>query len=157
MYYTRFETDVCEIILAGDEDGLQVLHMNTGEGKKELYISDDWTRSDDFFEDAIQQIKEYMSGERKCFDIKLNPQGTDYQKKVWKALEKIPYGEVRSYKDLAIAIGNPNASRAVGSANGKNPIPIIVPCHRVIGANGKMTGFAHGIEAKKKLLAIEKV
>lgn len=100
---------------------------------------------------------EYIVGERKVFDLKLNPEGTAYQKRVWKELENIPYGETRSYKQIAEKLGDPNASRAVGLANGKNPIPLIVPCHRVVGVNGKLTGFAFGLDMKKKLLDLENI
>ena len=101
------------------------------------------------------QIDEYLKRKRKYFDIPINPKGTDFMKKVWKQLSKIPYGETRSYKDIAISIGNPKAYRAVGIANNKNPIPIIIPCHRVIGCNGKLIGYSGGLIIKKTLLDIE--
>ena len=101
------------------------------------------------------ELEEYFEGKRKTFDIKLKPKGTEFQKKVWKELEKIPYGEIRNYKDIAEACGNPRASRAVGMANNKNPHPIIIPCHRVIGSNGKLTGYAGGLKIKAALLRIE--
>jgi len=105
---------------------------------------------------AAARLYAYLAGEQNAFDsLPLEPQGTDFQKKVWAALLEIPYGETISYKQLAEAVGNPAASRAVGNANGKNPIFVIIPCHRVIGANGALTGFAYGLEVKKKLLAIE--
>lgn len=155
MYYTRFHTKFCEIILVGDEEGLAHLHLNTGEGKRTFDIDQDWIREDEFFKTAIKQIQVYFEGDRIDFDIKLNPKGTDYQKKVWQALREIPYGEVWTYKEVAAHIGNEKASRAVGMANSKNPIPLIVPCHRVIGANGKLTGFAHGLAIKEKLINFE--
>ena len=102
-----------------------------------------------------KQLKEYLSGKRKKFDVPLNPKGTDFMKKVWTTLEEIPYGEVKTYKQIAEKIGNSNACRAVGMANHKNPIPIIIPCHRVIGSNGKMVGYALGIDLKEKLLELE--
>ncbi len=104
---------------------------------------------------AFNQIEEYLEGKRKEFDIKINPKGTDFQKMVWKELLKIPYGETRSYKDIAAGVNNPEGSRAVGMANNKNPIPIIIPCHRVIGSNGNLTGYAGGVNIKEKLLRIE--
>ncbi|WP_432666474.1 methylated-DNA--[protein]-cysteine S-methyltransferase [Wukongibacter baidiensis] len=155
MYYTRFNTKFCEIILVGDEDGLTNLHLNTGEGKRIFEISDKWIRKDDFFIDAINEIEEFFEGKRKTFTIKLNPKGTDYQKKVWNELSKIPYGEIYTYKQIATSIGNKKASRAVGMANSKNPIPLIIPCHRVVGSNGKLTGFAHGLTIKEKLINFE--
>ena len=105
---------------------------------------------------AYTQLEEYLSGKRTEFDIEIEKIGTEFQKKVWKELLNIPYGETRSYKDIAIAIGNEKACRAVGNANNKNPIAIIVPCHRVIGSNGSMTGYAGGLDIKEKLLKIEK-
>nr|WP_320024410.1 methylated-DNA--[protein]-cysteine S-methyltransferase [uncultured Acetobacterium sp.] len=104
---------------------------------------------------AVQELQEYFSGTRQRFDLPLSPQGTDFQQKVWKALQDIPYGAVCSYKDIARAIGNEKACRAVGGANNKNPISIIIPCHRVIGANGSLVGYGGGLEIKKQLLALE--
>ncbi|MCL2662279.1 MAG: methylated-DNA--[protein]-cysteine S-methyltransferase [Oscillospiraceae bacterium] len=104
---------------------------------------------------AAMQLDEYFAGKRKKFDIPINPHGTAFQLSVWKALQAIPYGKTRSYKQIAQAIGNPKACRAVGLANNKNPIWIIIPCHRVIGADGSLTGYGGGINMKKKLLEIE--
>ena len=104
---------------------------------------------------AAAQLNEYFSKQRKTFDLPLKFHGTDFQKKVWKVLLEIPYGSVRSYKEIAISIGNEKAARAVGMANHKNPIMIVVPCHRVIGSNGAMTGYAYGIDMKEKLLELE--
>jgi len=109
------------------------------------------------FTDTIyHQLEAYLRGERKCFDLSFSLKGTAFQKKVWHALCQIPYGETRSYQEIAIAIHNPKACRAVGNANNKNPIALIVPCHRVIGANGNLVGYAGGLEMKKYLLTIEK-
>ena len=106
--------------------------------------------------DTYKQLSEYFSGKRKFFTVPLKQNGTDFQNKVWNALKKIPYGETRSYKDIAIEIGNPKACRAVGMANNKNKIPIIIPCHRVIGINNKLVGYAGGLHIKMKLLELEK-
>ena len=106
--------------------------------------------------EAYLQLTEYLKGERKIFDLPLKPHGTEFQKRVWKALCEIPYGETRCYKQIAEAIGNPKAVRAVGMANNRNPLLIVVPCHRVIGANGKLVGYAAGIEKKEFLLKLEK-
>ena len=106
--------------------------------------------------EAYRQLSEYLTGERKSFDLPLNPRGTVFQQQVWKALCDIPYGETRSYKQIAEAIGNPKAVRAVGMANNRNPLLIVVPCHRVIGANGKLVGYGAGIEKKEFLLKLEK-
>ena len=102
-----------------------------------------------------KQLKEYFSGKRTTFDVALKPTGTEFQNKVWKALRKIPFGVVKSYSEIAKVIGLPKASRAVGAANGRNPLSIIVPCHRVVGLNGKLTGFAGGLEVKQILLNLE--
>ncbi len=104
---------------------------------------------------TAQELSEYFAGNRKEFDIPLNPKGTDFQKSVWNALCTIPYGKTMSYGQVAAQIGNPKASRAVGMANNKNPIPILIPCHRVIGANGKLVGYGGGIWIKQKLLELE--
>ncbi len=104
---------------------------------------------------AFKQLLEYFDGKRKLFDIPYKLIGTDFQKKVWSALCDIPYGEVRSYKDIATSVGNEKASRAIGMANNKNPITVIVPCHRVIGANGKLVGYAGGLDMKEYLLKLE--
>ena len=106
--------------------------------------------------ETIKQINEYLDGKRSLFDLQLEPQGTEFQNKVWNALKEIPFGETRSYGEIAKIIGNEKASRAVGMANNKNPIAIIVPCHRVIGANGKLVGYAGGLDIKEKLLNLEK-
>jgi methylated-DNA-[protein]-cysteine S-methyltransferase len=102
-----------------------------------------------------RQLAEYFSGERIQFDLPLQPDGSEFQKKVWQALREIPFGQTRSYLDLAKALGSSKAARAVGAANGKNPLSIIVPCHRVVGADGSLTGFAGGVETKAALLALE--
>lgn len=110
----------------------------------------------ELIKETYKQIKEYLEGKRKLFDIPIKMKGTEFQKKVWKELTKIPYGEIRSYKQIAEGIGKPKASRAVGMANHNNPIAIIVPCHRVIGTNNKLVGYAGGLDIKEKLLRIEK-
>ena len=104
---------------------------------------------------AERQLKEYLGGKRKVFSVRLNPLGTEFQNRVWSALKTIPFGQTRSYGQIARQIGNPKAVRAVGAANGRNPISLIVPCHRVIGASSKLIGFAGGLEIKQRLLAME--
>jgi O-6-methylguanine DNA methyltransferase len=106
--------------------------------------------------EVLSQLRKYLKGKLKRFDCKLDLKGTPFQKKVWSALAKIPYGQTRSYKEIARAIGHPNAFRAVGNANGENSIPLILPCHRVIESNGGLGGFGHGVEIKKQLLDFEK-
>jgi methylated-DNA-[protein]-cysteine S-methyltransferase len=102
------------------------------------------------------QLQEYFSGKRKSFDLPIEPQGTPFQQKVWKALREIPYGETRTYKEIACAVGNEKASRAVGMANNKNPIALIIPCHRVVGSNRKLVGYAGGLHVKEYLLDLER-
>ena len=104
---------------------------------------------------TIKQLEEYFAGKRTSFDIPVAPIGTEFQKQVWKSLNEIPFGKTATYGDQALKLGKPSASRAVGAANGKNPIPIIIPCHRVIGADGSLTGFSGGLDIKKKLLRLE--
>lgn len=157
MYFTVIDSPLCQIILVGDERGLSHLHLDTGEGKRKFVIANEWIDNFSFFEEVLQQLDQYFNGSRRIFSVKLNPQGTDFQKMIWRELIKIPYGTVRTYKDIARTIGNEKAARAVGMANSKNPIPLIVPCHRVIGTNGSLTGFAHGLGMKAKLLQAEGV
>ncbi len=116
---------------------------------------DDFGMKTSLTDKTCAQLCEYLEGKRKTFDIPYKLEGTEFQKKVWHALCDIPYGQVRSYKDIAIAVGNPQACRAVGMANNKNPMTVIVPCHRVIGASGKLVGYAGGLEMKQYLLAME--
>ncbi len=116
----------------------------------------DFGSNNKFSDLVFSQLAEFFENKRKEFDFKYELRGTNFQKKVWNALCDIPYGETRSYKDIAILIGNPKSSRAVGMANNKNPITIVVPCHRVVGSNGKLVGYAGGLAMKKKLLTIEK-
>lgn len=104
---------------------------------------------------AAAQLREYLSGKRRAFELPLAAQGTEFQRRVWQALTQIPYGETRSYKDIAVRVGNPKGSRAIGMANHCNPIAIIVPCHRVIGAKGAMVGYASGVDIKQRLLELE--
>ncbi len=153
-YFTSFKTRLWEIILVGDEAGITNLHMLTGKGRA-FAVGTAWSRNDAFFAETKKQLREYFDGICRTFDIPLLPRGTDFQKKVWEALRSIPYGETRTYGDVARSMGNPGAARAVGMANSKNPIPIIIPCHRVIGSSGRLTGFAHGLNAKKALLDLE--
>jgi methylated-DNA-[protein]-cysteine S-methyltransferase len=119
------------------------------------HIVTDDVGNDPVLERARMQLAEYFAGERRAFDLPLAAQGTSFQTAVWQALARIPFGELRSYRDIARAIGRPSAVRAVGAANGRNPLPIVVPCHRVIGSDGSLTGFAGGLDAKRVLLALE--
>ena len=137
------------IVIESDGKAITGLRTESNEkptGKKEASTLTDIT---------AMQLSEYFTGKRKKFDVLLNPQGTDFQRSVWKALQDIPYGKTRSYKQIAQAVGNPKACRAVGMANNKNPIWIIIPCHRVIGSGGSLTGYGGGLEMKQKLLDLE--
>ncbi len=153
MYYHIVESPICPILLAGDDEGLK--HLIFLKDKEKVKIPGDWVENEDFFREISGQLEAYFKGELKYFDVKLAPEGTEFQKSVWKALCEVPYGETRSYKDIAVSIGKPKASRAVGLANNRNPIAIIVPCHRVIGADGKLTGYASGLDVKEFLLRLE--
>ena len=154
MNYDIIESPVCPILLAGDEEGLK--HVIFIKGEKHVEIPENWEKNKEFFREAERQLEGYFLGKLKSFDLKLASNGTDFQKAVWKALCEIPYGETRTYKDIAVSIGNPKACRAVGLANNRNPIAIIVPCHRVIGSNGKLVGYASGLDVKDFLLKLEK-
>lgn len=127
------------------------------EGKADKAVLGPESREDqNSLREPMHQLRAYFAGELETFALDLAPEGTSFQQKVWDELLKIPYGETISYGELARRIGNANASRAVGLANGSNPIPIIIPCHRVIGSNGKLTGYGGGLPIKEKLLALEK-
>lgn len=155
MYYDYFETGLIgTLTLVGDEAGL--CHLDFQKEKYPITIRDDWKKKPGFFEPVKAQLRAYFNRERKQFDLPLAPVGTLFQHKVWEALRAIPYGELVSYKSIAETIGNPKAVRAVGGANGKNPLPIIVPCHRVIGSDGSLTGFGGGLETKKRLIELER-
>jgi len=139
--------------LPGGPGGLTGLYLPTG--KHATALRDDWHRDDPAFDDVREQLTEYFAGDRREFTLPRNPVGTGFQKKVWAALADIPYAETTSYGTVAATIGSPAASRAVGLATGQNPISIIVPCHRVVGANGALTGYGGGLDAKRWLLAHE--
>jgi methylated-DNA-[protein]-cysteine S-methyltransferase len=156
--YTETDSPVGTLLLAGDERGLVRVNFGmecNGGGKQEKFPRTEWTRDDAAFGDVIRELRAYFAGELKEFETPVVLEGTEFQVKVWRELQKIPYGETISYGELARRIGNVKAMRAVGLANGANPIPIIVPCHRVIGSNGSLTGFGGGLANKKKLLALE--
>jgi len=152
--YTKIESPVGPLLLVADGAGLRKIFFENGRDRAQLDSS--WTEDARFFNDTISQLHSYFAGGLKEFDLPLAPEGTPFQLKVWKRLCEIPYGETMSYGELARRIGNPNASRAVGLANGANPIPIVIPCHRVIGSNGKLTGYGGGLPIKEKLLALER-
>ena len=153
-YYSYLETPIGTLLLAGDGDSLNLLGFPSG--KMQRRHESGWQRQDALFADARQQLLDYFAGDLQAFNLKLAPQGTEFQREVWQALTEIPFGETWSYGQLARHIGRPSASRAVGAANGVNPIPVIIPCHRVIGASGQLTGFGGGLDTKQHLLDLEK-
>jgi methylated-DNA-[protein]-cysteine S-methyltransferase len=154
MSYTQLESPVGPLLLVGDEGGLrQILFVN---GRHQARPEATWKQDAAPLEKAVSQLRSYFAGEREEFDLPLAPEGTPFQQEVWRQLCEIPYGETISYGELARRMGNPRASRAVGLANGSNPIPIVIPCHRVIGSNGKLTGYGGGLPIKEKLLALER-
>ena len=150
--YTRIESPVGPLVLAASDAGLHhVLFANS----KRTKLNPEWREDKAPLREVIQQLRAYFAKELETFDLTLAPEGTEFQQSVWNELCGIPYGETISYGELAKRVGNPKASRAVGAANGQNPIPIIIPCHRVIGCDGKLTGFGGGLPIKEKLLTLE--
>lgn len=148
MNYFKYQTAIGPLTFCEEEGNITAIgsryQPESGEEKET-----------DIIRRAYSQITEYLDGKRKVFDLPLAPRGTEFQKQVWQALRDIPYGQTRTYKDIATAIGNPKAVRAVGMANNRNPLIIVIPCHRVIGSNGKMIGYAIGVDKKEYLLRLE--
>ena len=159
MFYTWMDpTPVGRLFLAGDPDGLRyLLFDNESVTRRHRVPSQEWDQHAEKLKEPVSQLKAYFSGRLKRFDFPVAGEGTDFQQRVWSALRDIPYGATASYGDIAKVIGQPTASRAVGMANGRNPISIIVPCHRVIGTSGKLVGYGGGLERKKSLLRPEGV
>ena len=152
--YTWIESPVGALLLAGDETALTTLAFSSG--KHPIAPAPDWIEDARPFTAVQRQLDEYFASERREFDLPLRLEGTPFQREVWQELCRIPYGETISYGELARRIGRPNAPRAVGLANGSNPIAIVVPCHRVIGSSGALTGFGGGLETKARLLSLER-
>lgn len=154
MVYDYLESDMAgTLVLAGDEKGLR--HLNFIHGKHPVVIQEDWQRDTTHFKPVKNQLTAYFAGEHQTFEVDLFPEGTPFQMKVWSALLEIPYGTAVSYQWISRRINNPGAVRAVGAANGRNPISIIIPCHRVIGKNGALTGYGGGLDVKRRLLRLE--
>ncbi|HEY3124186.1 MAG TPA: methylated-DNA--[protein]-cysteine S-methyltransferase [Thermoanaerobaculia bacterium] len=153
MHYCEISSPVGRLLLTGGEEGLRGISFQSGSHPLEPAAG--WTRAKESFREAIIQLETYFAGERDRFDLPLALAGTPFQREVWSMLRSIPYGETVSYGELALRLGRSNAYRAVGAANGRNPIPIIIPCHRVIGADGSLTGFGGGLAIKRGLLALE--
>jgi methylated-DNA-[protein]-cysteine S-methyltransferase len=151
--YTRIESPVGKLLLAAEAQGLRLVSFESS--KRATPVQPDWKEDKAPFVEVIRQLQAYFDGDLREFDLPLAPEGTEFQLRVWNSLRTIPYGETISYAQLAQKIGNSRAVRAVGLANGSNPIPIIIPCHRVIGSDGSLTGFGGGLSNKKKLLDLE--
>jgi methylated-DNA-[protein]-cysteine S-methyltransferase len=149
------ETPVGRMVLIGNDDALHRLHL-PDDTQGALFLQELPQGRPGSVAKAESQLHAYFAGELTRFDVALEPQGTDWQRQVWAALAEIPYGETRSYGDIARAVGNPRASRAVGMANNRNPIALVIPCHRVIGADGSLTGYGGGLPLKERLLAHER-
>lgn len=152
IWFDTFDSPIGPLTAAADTDGLRWLLFPQNRHEP---VREGWRRDAAPFAELRRQLAAYFAGALRDFDLPLAPQGTPFQQSAWAALRAIPYGETRSYRDQALAIGNPKGMRAVGLANGRNPLPIVIPCHRVIGANGSMTGFGGGIGTKRFLLDLE--
>lgn len=150
IYGEIYESPVGALTILAGENGIQAIKFGKDEKVKSTGKASEMTRR------AVKELEEYFQGKRKEFTVLCVPEGTDFQKRVWEALTRIPYGVTRTYKEIAVEIGNSRASRAVGMANHKNPVPIIIPCHRVIGSDGRLTGYAGGLGVKEFLLNLER-
>lgn len=160
VYYTSFSSPLGTIWAAATEKGLCAIEMGCGFEQLQAVLvrritDPEFVAAPNRLQPYVEQLSAYFRGELREFAVPLDLWGTDFQKQVWQALCKIPYGETRTYRDIAAAVGNPKACRAVGNANGKNPIPIIVPCHRVVAAGGKLGGYSGGLDKKEFLLKLE--
>ncbi len=154
MIYTYMDSPIGRLLLAAEQGNLKHIRFSTG--GKARGADPGWERRDEPFKVTKLQLRAYFAGQRQDFNLSLAPDVTAFQGRVLAALQEIPYGQTRSYQDIATAIGNPRAVRAVGGANGSNPLPIVIPCHRVIGSGGALTGFGGGLETKRFLLDLER-
>jgi methylated-DNA-[protein]-cysteine S-methyltransferase len=153
VIYTTVESPIGELLLLGDGEVLRGLYMQAG--RRPIRIRPAWERDDSAFPEAREQLAQYFAGERTSFDLPMQLDGSVFQRTVWHALTEIPYGQTISYGELARRIDRPDLARAVGTANGQNPIAVVVPCHRVIGSDGKLVGYGGGLENKRLLLDLE--
>ncbi len=153
MEYCYLDSPVGQLLIGGKG---KLEFISFSKGKFRYMPQPDWVYSTQPFSDVLSQLAAYFQGKLTRFSLDTAPEGTEFQRRVWQALAKIPYGATISYGELAVQIGNPKACRAVGMANARNPIPIVIPCHRVIGKNGTLTGFGGGLDIKEKLLALER-
>jgi methylated-DNA-[protein]-cysteine S-methyltransferase len=148
IVYDIFDSPIGDLLVTGDGDALTAVHMDGSSGPG-------WRRDPSALRGATRQLRAYFAGDLREFDLPLAPDGTAFQREVWAALREIPYGHTISYAELAAAVGRPGAARAVGAANGRNPIAVVIPCHRVIGASGALTGYGGGLGRKRLLLDLE--
>ena len=154
MRYRFVDSRLGPVLIAADEQGLREISFQ--EGLNPLMPPAGWVEDQGFLEEPARQLQSYLAGNLRRFDLRLAPGGTPFQQKVWYALKEIPYGRTITYSELAQSIGRPTACRAVGAANGRNPLPIVLPCHRVIGSNGTLTGYGAGLRFKEALLQLER-
>lgn len=158
LYYSRMQSPIGPLVIGVSDKGLAIIEFDQGNFPKgRLAQAAHWVESPKRTEAVVRELKEYFDGKRREFTVPLDLQGTEFQKKCWRALLKIPYGKTKSYGDIARAIGSPQGFRAVGMANHDNPVPIIVPCHRVLASNGSLHGYGGGLDIKRKLLELEGV
>lgn len=154
IVYTHIDSPVGPLLLAGSDSGLRAIEFDAS--RHSVPRGAGWAEGTHCVLDLVSaQLREYFEGRRTAFEVPLAPEGTPFQQQVWRTLATIPYGRTISYGELAARVGRPHASRAVGAANGRNPLPIVLPCHRVIGANGALTGFGGGLPTKRFLLQLE--
>lgn len=155
IFYDILSSPIGNLVLVANDNGLsKILFEDENQLGK---IEDSWIKDADKLKEVSDQLKAYFANKLTKFNVKLTPEGTAFQKQIWQQLQEIPYGQTCSYQDIALSINKPNACRAIGMANSLNPIPIIIPCHRVIGKNGKLTGYAGGLGTKAKLLELENI
>jgi len=151
--YCYYQSPIGRLLIAGTGGRLEAIFFPNS--IEQFEISDEAQYNEEIFTDLLRQLDEYFAGKRRTFEIDVFPAGTDFQQKVWRELQNVPFGQTASYGEIATRIDNPKACRAIGMANGKNPIPIIIPCHRIIGKDGSLTGFGGGLDIKRKLLELE--
>lgn len=154
MPWSLLDTPIGPLTLVGEADGvLRAIHFATEPAAAQL---DATQRCDESLAQARRQLTEYFAGTRRTFDLALDPGGTAFQRRVWRAVQAVPYGETTTYRSVAVTLGDPRLSRAVGTCNGRTPIPIVMPCHRVLGSDGRLTGYRGGLEVKRALLELER-
>ncbi len=156
LYYSRMDSPIGSLVIGVSDKGLAIIEFDRGDFPKgRLARSAEWQESPARTAAVVRELKEYFAGKRREFTMPLDLQGTEFQQKCWKALLRIPYGKTKTYADIARAVGCPQGFRAVGMANHDNPVPIIVPCHRVLNSDGKLGGYGGGLDVKRKLLELE--